>query len=165
MNSAVLPYITEALQKIHRVLSGGLIESIDRLLQSRHRGVPAMMTHFFFERLPCSFFRVCFWLVGWKMNHPQSGMRFKPLLNFVAGMMPRPVDPQNDLAARELFQNHLQPSQGGVGVLPVNAKGRHILAGSQMQRPVDVFGLRRAASAIKGCLPTGFHLRATVPSR
>src|SRR5207248_8750318 len=108
MNSAVLPHITEAFQEIHRVLSDRLIEPIYGLLQRRHRCVPAMMTYFFFQRLPGPFFRVRFWLVGWKTNHSQSRMFLQPLLDFVAGMVASSVDPQDDLATRKLRKNHLQ---------------------------------------------------------
>jgi hypothetical protein len=75
------------------------------------------------------------------MNHPQSWMFFEPLLDFVAGMVASAVYPQDNLAARKLIENHLQPSHRRLRVLPVDAKGRDLFAGSQVQRSVDVFGL------------------------
>jgi hypothetical protein len=144
MDSAVLPDISESLQEFHCVLARRLIEAIHRLLQGFHRRMPAVMTHFFLQRLPRPFLRVRFRLVGREMNHSQARMFFQPPLDFLARVVSRPVNPQDDLPTRELVENHPQPDDCRLRVLPVNAKGRHVLTVPQVQGAVNILGLLAA---------------------
>src|SRR5262245_1774739 len=115
-----------------------VIVRIDCLTKIRKCLMPVMMTDFLLQRSPGGLLRILLWGVGGEMDDGEPGMGRQPFFHLVASMVRRLIEPQYDLAVRMICSDQLQPTEGGLTLLPVDHKTTDFLAGAQMNRPVDV---------------------------
>src|SRR5438270_599288 len=118
-----------------------LIELIHRIRKTRFGRMPAVRARLFFERLPGCLFRILLWRIVRKANHPNPPLLFKPLLDLFMDQMRRTVEPDDNLATAVLRHHHLKPANRRIGILKIYRERRHLFAGSQMHRAVDILGV------------------------
>src|SRR5918996_1433363 len=140
MYSAIAPKVAEFFEKTDGMLSRCLVEPIYRSAQFFLRLVPAVMRHFFLQRLPGRLFWILFRRVSRQVNDPQTAVRLQPFFHFLAGVMRSLINPQDDLPARARLEHLSQPTDRRVRVLPVDHKRGDFFSSSQMNSAINVLG-------------------------